>query len=761
MPISMGAAGYNGPPMAETTQPASWRPVVLLAALAALISAILGWVWFGWSYFDPDTASYYFQAKLFAQGRLSALAPPDPGFASSGAINIFYGQWYAKSAWGNALTLAAGLLAGVPWLVPALETGLTLIVVFLFLERVYDGATARLTAALMPVSPAFVGIGAMWASEATSRLTLAIYLLGLAGVRSAWRESTAASTASALMIGIGLGAAFCTRPLTAAAFAVPGAIFLAWVALSAKPSIRHIAAPLGVAAAPFALLVASLLAYNAALTGHPLVFTQSAAEPLDTIGFGPRAEATYVAGIRPIVYTPHMAISRTLRHTLPAISFTTLGWGDYRPDLVNPVGASVESPVGGVMLATRPAGSWVALTLRGASTGAARLTLESRRGGAWQSWSDVVLDTRDGAADLRVRIASSGDGYRAFFSARPARDWQPAGAVPWRLDGPLDVGPFASRVSGRDPLIVTYHDFVVADATPGGLKSDPLAGVPGPWWRWNREPLQWGATASGVRVVADVHHSLHTDELPQPALLGDQVAHLSQTTAETAFDVAVGVNAAWRPADSLRWLRALPLAFVPLLAGVALAGRRHEFSWLLLGCLVASLTLYGLFYFEGSTVGRTPTHSRYHNEATVLAVLPLAAIGLVAIGRWLRERRSAALRLAAAAVAVALAVNTAHSFASIGRDYRNWSDLFQQLPRLVERANLHHVVVFLPHTHVAPVGDFPFAPLDRADVVYFRLGPSAEWGLAGRPWREVFRDYFEGRRAFVYEHEELRELDLK
>src|SRR5262249_32273333 len=62
----------------------SRRPLIVAAALGTIVSASLGWMWFRWSYFDPDTASYLFQARLFAQGRLSAPAPPDPGFASSG-----------------------------------------------------------------------------------------------------------------------------------------------------------------------------------------------------------------------------------------------------------------------------------------------------------------------------------------------------------------------------------------------------------------------------------------------------------------------------------------------------------------------------------------------------------------------------------------------------------------------------------------------------------------------------------------------------
>ena len=165
------------------------RVIVFAALLAAILSAVLGWLWFRWSPFDTDTGSYLFQARLFARGHLSVPAPDDLGLIASGSFNALHGKWYAKSAWGNALALTAGVLVGAPWLVPAVETGLALIVLCLFLDRAFNRETTILTAALLLISPAMVGVGATWASEATSRLALAVYLLGLAGVAGAWQRA--------------------------------------------------------------------------------------------------------------------------------------------------------------------------------------------------------------------------------------------------------------------------------------------------------------------------------------------------------------------------------------------------------------------------------------------------------------------------------------------------------------------------------------------------------------------------------------------
>ena len=74
-------------------------------------------------------------------------------------------------------------------------------------------------------------------------------------------------------------------------------------------------------------------------------------------------------------------------------------------------------------------------------------------------------------------------------------------------------------------------------------------------------------------------------------------------------------------------------------------------------------------------------------------------------------------------------------------------------------AGLHHAVVFVPHTRGAPVGAYPFVPLEQADVVYFRTGPLPAWGLNNPDWRLPYRQYFAGRTPYLYEHWALTPLD--
>jgi hypothetical protein len=731
--------------------------VVLAAVCATAACAILARLWFHGTYLETDTGSYLFQARLFTTGRISVATPRFLELAPSGCYNMLRGKLYSQYVWGNPAALAIGVLAGAPWLVPAIETGLTLILACLFVQRAFGRRTAIVTAVLMLMSPAVIGLGVMWMSENTSRLALALYLLGLIDVLLEWRRGAAASSADALMMGVGLGLAVCTRPLTSVAFAVPGALFLLVTVARSRPARASVLRTLVIAGVPFSLFLASLLAYNTALTGRATLMTEAAEQPLVGLGFGPRDGGYFPEYLHPSRYTPHAALSRTLRHTLPGIGFNALGWGRYRPDLFNATGATVESPIAGLEILSQTDGGWIVLALRGASNGRARITLDSSHSDRLAAGVSIPLEGNAGISDVQLHLALAPDGYHAFFRTAGDADWRAVGTVPATIVGPLDVGPVAARVSPRDRFSVIYRDFVV-EGDRGTLVSDTLRGGVGPTWRWSREPLEWKPSDSGVQIVSDLHHSLHSNEVQTEQRLGRRLTRLFQTTSGSAIDIRVSAHADWRQDVALPWLRTLPLVVVPLLVVAGVFVWRTEIDWLLAAVAVSNILTYTLFYFEGAVFGSTPIHLRYHNEATVLALLPLTARGLIAIaGRW--RDWPAAVRVVTIAGAVLLVANTAATFQGMARDYRNWNGLYQ-LPMRVAQAGLHHAVVFLPHMPEAPAGDYPLVPLDRADVVYARLGPAPEWGLPGRTWQEIYREQFAGWRAFAYEDDELQELNV-
>ena len=51
------------------------KPILIISGLGVLLSIILSGIYLNFSYFEPDTASYLFQAKLFAQGKISVPTP--------------------------------------------------------------------------------------------------------------------------------------------------------------------------------------------------------------------------------------------------------------------------------------------------------------------------------------------------------------------------------------------------------------------------------------------------------------------------------------------------------------------------------------------------------------------------------------------------------------------------------------------------------------------------------------------------------------
>src|SRR5258706_11418639 len=125
--------------------------VVALALAAIVICILLARDCFPLGAFDPDSTSYLFQAKLLAQGKLFAVAPPEFGFSSSPHINIYGGRWFAKYPFGQSLLLVPGLWLEAPWLMPALATGFTLLLFFAFMRELFDGRTST-----VPLFPAFI-----------------------------------------------------------------------------------------------------------------------------------------------------------------------------------------------------------------------------------------------------------------------------------------------------------------------------------------------------------------------------------------------------------------------------------------------------------------------------------------------------------------------------------------------------------------------------------------------------------------------------
>ncbi len=327
------------------------RFILIISILGVLLSVLLSGIYFQFSYFEPDTVSYLFQAKLFAEGKLSVPAPPEHGFSSSPHINVLNGKWYSKYPFGNALMLMFGVFINAPWLIPALATGGALFLLYLLVKEIYGKPVAFIAAVLGLISPATLGMGSTWFSEPVSRFYLTLYLFTL--IRTLNCRGDAAVLARIgypLLSGFALGYAFNTRPLSAVVFGVAGAGLAVYQLVShwrkggrrqgSSLTAGKLTTRLGLFLIPFVVMLGVCMAWNTYFTEDAFTFTHTAAQPYDKIGFGKRMEGYEPDLAQAFVFTPAWAIKRTWRHILPCISFNALGWGNYHHNLLVDVNLS-------------------------------------------------------------------------------------------------------------------------------------------------------------------------------------------------------------------------------------------------------------------------------------------------------------------------------------------------------------------------------------------------------------------------------------
>ena len=317
------------------------KPIYIISILGVLLSVLLCGIYFQFTYFEPDTVSYLFQAKLFAEGKLSVPAPPEHGFSSSPHVNVLNGKWYSKYPWGNALMLMFGVFINAPWLIPALATGGALLLLYLIVKEMYGGihnGIALIAAVLALISPATLGMGSTWFSEPVSRFYLSLYLLTLLKILNGkGGASRLKQIGYPLLSGFALGYAFNTRPLSAVVFGVVGAGLTIYHLLTQWQHRQVLFATikrLGFFFIPFVVMLGVCMAWNSHFTDDPFMFTHTVAQPYDKVGFGPRMEGYDPNIEQAFIFTPAWAIERTWRHILPCISFNALGWGSYHHNLL-------------------------------------------------------------------------------------------------------------------------------------------------------------------------------------------------------------------------------------------------------------------------------------------------------------------------------------------------------------------------------------------------------------------------------------------
>jgi len=227
----------------------------------------------------PDAQAYLLQAKVFAHGVLSLPPPPLTSAFPVPFFGVVHGHWLAQYAPGTSLSLAVGLISGLPWLVqPLLALG-TLALLFALGRRLYGVHVAMLAVVLGALSPLHAFLVGTYLSHTGTAFfgTLAYYMLVCSGWgRHLWLT---------LLAGAALGLTFLSRELSALLIALPLTVYLALSAWKRGQDRAGIGALLawGGGVLPFIVIYGL---YNWRLSGNPLLSPRHILNPTDRYGFG-------------------------------------------------------------------------------------------------------------------------------------------------------------------------------------------------------------------------------------------------------------------------------------------------------------------------------------------------------------------------------------------------------------------------------------------------------------------------------------------
>lgn len=233
------------------------RPLLALAGAGLIMLFIAGWVLDGFPN-SGDEYAYVLQAQSYAHGRLWVPAPENPEFFRLVRFIDKDGIWVSQYQPGWALVLAPFAALGLPlWIVSPLF-GVVALWAFHHLARRYMSETSRWMATLLLFGSAFFLLN--FGSYFNNSLGAAFALMAALFLK---RYLERGQIADAVLAGALVGFIGFSRAFNAVIVVAPFAL-----AFLLAPRRRVGLIWFGLAGAPF---LAALLAYNAAITGDPLL----------------------------------------------------------------------------------------------------------------------------------------------------------------------------------------------------------------------------------------------------------------------------------------------------------------------------------------------------------------------------------------------------------------------------------------------------------------------------------------------------------
>jgi hypothetical protein len=216
---------------------------VLALSVFVASAAFRGFVLEGQPIAD-DEATYLFIARTLLEGRLINPLPEDPELFRNQFVVLNDRGWYGKYPIGHPLVLALGELFHLRALIIPLVAALCVPLTFALGRRWFGAGRAQLGAALLMLSPHFIGTAGTLLSQPTSCLML------LLGLWLALRAEESSSVLAALLAALAFGFGVLVRPLPGGLFALVAVI---WAVLAAARAERVQRGPAVVRAALLAL----------------------------------------------------------------------------------------------------------------------------------------------------------------------------------------------------------------------------------------------------------------------------------------------------------------------------------------------------------------------------------------------------------------------------------------------------------------------------------------------------------------------------
>ncbi|MFQ5466226.1 MAG: glycosyltransferase family 39 protein, partial [Thermodesulfobacteriota bacterium] len=256
--------------------------VIAAALWVVAASVLLTYVAYDLHPHVSDEVAYLYLARNFAEGRITMGLPPVPEAFDLDLMFYDSSRWFSPVPPGWPAALAVGVRLGVPWLVNPVLGGASVVLAYLLVKGLYGRRTARLSIALLSLSPWFLF---MSMNFMTHTFTLAAALAAAVCVmysrkNGLWAWALAGGAAAAFVA--------LSRPLEG--MAVGGMLGL-WALTAEGKGIR--VAPAAAFAVGLLALTALVLPYNEHLTGSaarfPLMaYTDKYLGPgVNALGFGP------------------------------------------------------------------------------------------------------------------------------------------------------------------------------------------------------------------------------------------------------------------------------------------------------------------------------------------------------------------------------------------------------------------------------------------------------------------------------------------